>query len=121
MRLWWSYGGNMRFTDTIAFQTSGTEICISTCQTSPAARQYRSMCGRGNSILTGIQDKWVAAKTRNNLIEARGYRNPKSPNDTSETWKPTMIVDDIPHGFCISRSVTPRRMSDAESGVPLRA
>lgn len=28
-----------------------------------------------------------------------------------------MFVDDIPHGFCISRYITPRRTSDAESNV----
>ncbi|KAI4165905.1 MAG: hypothetical protein LQ342_000336 [Letrouitia transgressa] len=65
----------------------------------------------------GQNDKWVAAKTRNNLIEARGYRKPKTPGNCSETWKPTMFVDDIPHGFCISRYITPRRTSDAESNV----
>ncbi|KAL9609863.1 MAG: hypothetical protein Q9167_005407, partial [Letrouitia subvulpina] len=55
-------------------------------------------------FLWGQNDKWVAAKTRNNLMEARGYRNPKTPNGSSETWKPTMVTDDIPHGFCIKHS-----------------
>ncbi|KAL9038788.1 MAG: hypothetical protein Q9214_005143, partial [Letrouitia sp. 1 TL-2023] len=58
----------------------------------------------------GQNDKWVAAKTRNNLIEARGFL--KTPHGSSEPWKPTMFIDDIPHGFCISS-----RMQDAENCV----
>ncbi|KAL8731964.1 MAG: hypothetical protein Q9166_003096 [cf. Caloplaca sp. 2 TL-2023] len=64
----------------------------------------------------GKNDKWVAEKTRNELIAARGYRKSKvsssaasSISDVSspaDGWKPSMFVDDrkIPHGFCIKHS-----------------
>ncbi|KAL8858846.1 MAG: hypothetical protein Q9178_004650 [Gyalolechia marmorata] len=64
----------------------------------------------------GQNDKWVAQKTRNELIAARGFRRSKasasaasSTSDVSspaDGWKPTMWIDDkkIPHGFCIKHS-----------------
>ncbi|KAL8696801.1 MAG: hypothetical protein Q9224_002608 [Gallowayella concinna] len=65
----------------------------------------------------GQNDKWVAQKTRNELIAARGFRKSKisssaasSTSDVSSSpadgWKPSMFIDDrkIPHGFCIKHS-----------------
>ncbi|KAI4276690.1 MAG: hypothetical protein LQ337_002319 [Flavoplaca oasis] len=64
----------------------------------------------------GSNDKWVAQKTRNELIDARGYRRSKASSSTTSSlsdvsspvdgWKPSMFIDDkkIPHGFCIKHS-----------------
>ncbi|KAL8834440.1 MAG: hypothetical protein Q9170_003736 [Blastenia crenularia] len=63
----------------------------------------------------GRKDAWVAQKTRNDLINARGFRVSPSLKKRSssslasspeEGWKPTMFIDDgrIPHGFCIKHS-----------------
>ncbi|KAL8847363.1 MAG: hypothetical protein Q9221_007591 [Calogaya cf. arnoldii] len=64
----------------------------------------------------GQNDKWVAQKTRNELIDARGFRKSKaslsaasSISDVSspaDGWKPSMFIDDkkIPHNFCIKHS-----------------
>ncbi|KAI4092680.1 MAG: hypothetical protein LQ348_003434 [Seirophora lacunosa] len=50
----------------------------------------------------GNHDAWVAQKTRDELIRARGFLE-KSPDN----WKPTMHVDErmkIPHSFCLKHS-----------------
>ncbi|KAL8764688.1 MAG: hypothetical protein Q9209_007930 [Squamulea sp. 1 TL-2023] len=64
----------------------------------------------------GQHDKWVAQKTRNELIAARGFRRSKAPSSAASStsdvsspadgWKPSMFIDDrkIPHGFCIKHS-----------------
>ncbi|KAL9604252.1 MAG: hypothetical protein Q9219_000650 [cf. Caloplaca sp. 3 TL-2023] len=63
----------------------------------------------------GRRDAWVAQKTRNDLINARGFRVSPSlkkrsssnlASSAEEGWKPTMFIDDgrIPHGFCIKHS-----------------
>ncbi|KAL8939558.1 MAG: hypothetical protein Q9216_003289 [Gyalolechia sp. 2 TL-2023] len=63
----------------------------------------------------GRHDAWVAKRTRNDLINARGFREPPSQKKRSssgltdslvEEWKPSMFIDDgrIPHGFCIKHS-----------------
>ncbi|KAL8920568.1 MAG: hypothetical protein Q9208_006190 [Pyrenodesmia sp. 3 TL-2023] len=58
----------------------------------------------------GSHDHWVARKTRDELIRARGFRIPSKRVDVTleDEWKPTMIVDDgrIPHGFCLKHSET---------------
>lgn len=45
----------------------------------------------------GTIDKWVADRTRDDLIAARGC------NKMGEEWKAKMMIDDlgIPHSFCI--------------------
>ncbi|KAI4137776.1 MAG: hypothetical protein L6R39_007107 [Caloplaca ligustica] len=57
----------------------------------------------------GQHDAWVARKTRDDLIKARGYRASlkKTTSLSSEDeWKPTMLIDEgrIPHGFCLKHS-----------------
>ncbi|KAI4167524.1 MAG: hypothetical protein LQ343_007156 [Gyalolechia ehrenbergii] len=63
----------------------------------------------------GRHDAWVAKRTRNDLINARGYRDSPSlkkrpssglTDSPVEGWKPSMFIDDgrIPHGFCIKHS-----------------
>lgn len=57
----------------------------------------------------GGRDAWVAQKTRDELIAARGFRESpylKKRSSSSLARKPTMIVDEeqIPHGFCIKHS-----------------
>ena len=63
----------------------------------------------------GRHDAWVAKKTRNELIRARGFQEPLSLKKRSssslssasvEGWKPTMFIDEgrIPHGFCLKHS-----------------
>ncbi|KAI4121745.1 MAG: hypothetical protein LQ338_006190 [Usnochroma carphineum] len=62
----------------------------------------------------GRHDAWVAQKTRNDLMEARGYRASSSKDSASlasleaeqDGWKPTMLIDEgkIPHGFCLKHS-----------------
>ncbi|KAL8951767.1 MAG: hypothetical protein Q9222_002288 [Ikaeria aurantiellina] len=65
----------------------------------------------------GKNDKWVAQKTRNDLIAARGFRRSKltssdsaslasSMSSPADGWKPSMFVDEtrIPHNFCIKHS-----------------
>ncbi|KAL8904867.1 MAG: hypothetical protein Q9207_002990 [Kuettlingeria erythrocarpa] len=58
----------------------------------------------------GRHDAWVARKTRDDLIRARGFRTSLKRVDSTpeEEWKPTMIIDDgrIPHGFCLKHSET---------------
>jgi len=56
------------------------------------------------ALLIIYQDRWVANRTRDDLIAARGHRVPKGSASLSDDWKPTMFVDEdkIPHGFCIS-------------------
>lgn len=53
-----------------------------------------------------LQDKLVANKTRDELIEARKYRSSQgmgTPGQPKE-WKPKMLIDPhrIPHAFCLS-------------------
>ncbi|KAL8695110.1 MAG: hypothetical protein Q9218_000388 [Villophora microphyllina] len=65
----------------------------------------------------GQNDKWVAKKTRNELIAARGYVDAKSKSTSTlssstssiasvDPWKPSMYVEDqkIPHAFCLKHS-----------------
>ncbi|KAL8703132.1 MAG: hypothetical protein Q9201_003691 [Fulgogasparrea decipioides] len=64
----------------------------------------------------GQNDKWVAKKTRDDLINARGYLDAKAKScpsfSSSETmtsidpWKPSMYIDEqsIPHAFCLKHS-----------------
>lgn len=63
----------------------------------------------------GRHDAWVAKRTRNDLINARGFRDSPSLKKRSSSsltdtpvdgWKPSMFIDDgrIPHGFCIKHS-----------------
>ncbi|KAL8941182.1 MAG: hypothetical protein Q9211_001921 [Gyalolechia sp. 1 TL-2023] len=63
----------------------------------------------------GSHDAWVAKRTRNDLINARGFhdsptlkrKSSSSLTDSpDEDWKPDMFIDDgrIPHGFCIKHS-----------------
>lgn len=64
----------------------------------------------------GSNDRWVAQKTRNELIDARGFRKSKTLSSAASSiseasspadgWKPSMFIDDkkIPHGFCIKHS-----------------
>ncbi|KAL8963838.1 MAG: hypothetical protein Q9183_004916, partial [Haloplaca sp. 2 TL-2023] len=64
----------------------------------------------------GQNDKWVARKTRDDLIAARGYVDAKesSSSFSSSTstiahidpWKPSMYEDNqkIPHAFCLKHS-----------------
>ncbi|KAL9000232.1 MAG: hypothetical protein Q9169_001134 [Polycauliona sp. 2 TL-2023] len=64
----------------------------------------------------GQNDKWVAQKTRNELIDARGFRQSKASSSVAPSisdapspadgWKPSMFIDDkkIPHGFCLKHS-----------------
>ncbi|KAL8762749.1 MAG: hypothetical protein Q9184_001289 [Pyrenodesmia sp. 2 TL-2023] len=58
----------------------------------------------------GSHDAWVARKTRDELIRARGARIPlkRVESTPEEAWKPTMFIDDgkIPHGFCLKHSET---------------
>ncbi|KAI4254533.1 MAG: hypothetical protein LQ352_003041 [Teloschistes flavicans] len=67
----------------------------------------------------GQHDRWVAQKTRNELIAARGYVDAKakstcsvlsstSSQASSDPWKPNMVIDDqkIPHAFCLKHSET---------------
>ncbi|KAL8797006.1 MAG: hypothetical protein Q9195_000777 [Heterodermia aff. obscurata] len=57
----------------------------------------------------GQRDLWVANRTRDDLIAARGHRASKgSGAHLHKDWKPTMYVDEdkIPHGFCIKHSET---------------
>ncbi len=59
----------------------------------------------------GERDHWVADRTRDELIHARAFKA-----DHSDEWKPRMIIDEdgIPHGFCISRSLTTEPAAEAE-------
>lgn len=65
-------------------------------------------------LFWGRHDAWVAQKTRDDLIRARGFRTSLKKTKSSSSvasedgWKPTMIVDDgrIPHGFCLKHSET---------------
>ena len=45
----------------------------------------------------GKDDHWVANRTRDELIAARGYQA-----GSGEQWKAKMLIDDedIPHSFC---------------------
>lgn len=57
-----------------------------------------------------LQDKLVANKTRDELIEARKYRSAQgmgAPGQSKE-WKPKMLIDpdSIPHAFCLSELKT---------------
>ncbi|KAL8811044.1 MAG: hypothetical protein Q9223_003167 [Gallowayella weberi] len=65
----------------------------------------------------GQNDRWVAEKTREDLINARGFRCKSKPfssaassisdvSSPADGWKPSMIYDQrkIPHGFCINHS-----------------
>ncbi|KAI4198989.1 MAG: hypothetical protein LQ350_004905 [Teloschistes chrysophthalmus] len=67
----------------------------------------------------GQHDGWVARKTRNELIAARGYVDAKAKSTCSllsttpslapsDPWKPNMVIDDqkIPHAFCLKHSET---------------
>lgn len=53
-----------------------------------------------------LQDKLVANKTRDELIEARKYRSSQGmgTHGQSKGWKPKMLIDPdrIPHAFCLS-------------------
>lgn len=59
----------------------------------------------------GQSDHWVADRTRDDLIRARAFKA-----DQSHEWKPRMIIDEdgIPHGFCISRSLTTGPAAEAD-------
>ncbi|KAL8716604.1 MAG: hypothetical protein Q9225_006082 [Loekoesia sp. 1 TL-2023] len=62
----------------------------------------------------GRSDAWVAQKTRDDLIAARGLRESQTlkkwsssslTSSLEDSWKPTSYIDDgIPHGFCIKHS-----------------
>ncbi|KAL8647759.1 MAG: hypothetical protein Q9210_005367 [Variospora velana] len=60
----------------------------------------------------GSHDAWVARKTRDELIRARGYRDSLKKTKSSlslssdDDWKPTMLIDKgkIPHDFCLKHS-----------------
>ncbi|KAL8727465.1 MAG: hypothetical protein Q9181_005705 [Wetmoreana brouardii] len=64
----------------------------------------------------GKNDRWVASKTRNDLINARGYLDAKAKSSPSfsssesvaavDPWKPNMYIDEqsIPHAFCLKHS-----------------
>lgn len=55
----------------------------------------------------GQNDHWVADRTRDDLIAARGRREPElgkaGERGVNEDWKPRMEVDTlgVPHGFCV--------------------
>lgn len=52
------------------------------------------------------QDKYVANKTRDDLIKAKGHLSSIEHRSLSKDWKPSMFIDKdgIPHAFCLSES-----------------
>lgn len=56
----------------------------------------------------GENDKYVANKTRDDLIKAKGHLSSIEHRSLSKDWKPSMFIDKdgIPHAFCLKHSKT---------------
>lgn len=83
--------------------------CVRSESTFPSATQAETNAAMPPKLffLFGMEDYWVAERTRDDLIANRARRTGDDPAQA----KPRMEIDEsgVPHGFCISESCSRSR------------